>query len=1258
MGPFNPLKVLQGSHVTIQCQVDAFPPIKGIRWFKDGHLISNAYNHTITDIKISDSSTYTCQADNGIPPIGHHGHVVGPAPSFFSLLGLSQSTPDGSQASDSQNLVKAHLRLEVLYPPRVQVKPTKSGPHLVDETLNLNCSVDSSPPPYEYVWTKLEDPSFRHASSGANSYLEFPSLSATDMGNYTCTAFNRLEPSPLLSASLSNSPAVIERHGSGSALVQVRHRPGVAEIVLGQNGETESSQPTQIQCRSKPPGFPEPQYKFWRYSGTQRLYLTKQSSASTYTILSAKATDEGRYGCSASNDLGPSSEAEGDLIVNEVPVIIQDSNRRGNDARLQGDSPYSITVRAWGKPEPKVTWYHRSPVDGRTRIDLSSPEMLAKFKIDTVLKPEQNQMKPKFNVVTTLTFKQPLEVDDRGLYSVEFNNGLSRSVTEDFQLHVHHSPIPAPRNQPISANSGSTSLSSKTKAGFDLGETVNLTCRVSAYPKPEFYWHDSSSSDRPIEGNSRYKISSPINTIDDVYESTLTFSLVQKEDYGDYTCAVANVDPQTNRLGDTVQMIVSLTQKTVPDPPFNLAETDATQDSITIQWTPGFDGGFALNHYTVQYALDDGTGLSINKRFINADSIANVMASYQNPNMALVDSIDQQQQQQQAYPRTYDCLNMNPCTINHLLPRQAYTFRVRAKNERGLSDFSGELKATTRANISQVPKILEASFGDDNILHFKIEPGLDYSFSNLNLRIESKVSQQQQQQPIPTTANSGAGQQPESVQPIQNNQLDGEQISATTPRWEPLTTVPLVRDKFDAHLDISPGTTHLRIILCSRSNESICGPEFVVEKSAMSSFLQAERGLSLSILMSTLTLIIVLGAFATTIHSCCLSRKDKKADTIERVNGSIDNKPITANGSNQAIHKSSHGSTTSTNSTSAGNGTANGLQSMDSINNALNNAGSASDHSSDHSRQAKLDSMLPPNYNHYSDRNSIMLEQQQQQQHQLLQQQGLIADKLNSPFGLPNSALLSVANQTQSQQQSQHSPMMNGGSLNYFAYNQAGQVELQQPMSLEHHTMMDGSHHLMLGQSGQLDPDGNQQMWQQADSNQLDDYNNYNTAAVAAAFNYATATSQANQDLVDPAYGTTTGNMIMSQQSAAYDNTANSGQQQYYLGAYQDNSQQQQQQYQQRTQYQQEMAAVQQQMYGTLTRNGYSQNSNNTTNNSLNDIKATQQNNISNQQLIEQQQYGATNGLIQAPTTQQTTQESDYGTTGTRSGRLIREIIV
>lgn len=1223
--------------------MDANPPVKGIRWYRDGHLISNHFNHTISEAKISDSGVYSCQADNGIaPPVGAqlnslHGQVVGPASSFFSLMSLASggaSAQDSDQISRAPTLVEAPLHLQVLYPPRVQVKASKSFPLSEGDFFSLNCSVDSSPPAHEFVWTKQDDPTFRRLASQQSPLLDFQSVSASDSGNYTCTAFNRLD--------LSGHYQQIEKQASGSALVLVRHKPGIAEISLGQAGETELGAKTLIQCRAKPPGYPEPQYKFWKFqgSGNQRLHLNKQAHGSTYTIYSAKADDEAKYGCMATNEMGVSSEADGDLIVNEPPSIIRDSARRDEDARPPGEFPYSITVRATGKPEPKVSWFHRSPVDGR-RIELGSLEMQSRFKVETITKTEQNQMRLKYNVVSTLTFKMPLEVDDRGLYTVEFSNGLSRTAIEDFQLHINHAPIPAPRNQPIIAQTQAQgqqqSSGTRTKAGFDLGETVNLTCRVSAYPKPEFLWYANSAteSDKPIETNSRYRTSIS-NPRDDIWESTLTFSQAQQSDYGEYMCVTANHDQQTNRISDSVQILVNLSRKTSPDPPSQLEAVDASQDSITLQWLAGFDGGFAQNQFLVQYALDDGTGQSLSKRFPGSDSsLAVAMASLQQNQL--------EGEQAANYPRLYDCLTMNPCTINQLLPRQAYSFRVRARNELGASDYSDELRATTRANISSIPRILDASFdSSQNMLYFRIEPGSDYLLNNLNARIEVRTSSSL---PLHTSEGQRPAMDQLEVQEMAASQQQQQQAADSS--WRFFTVVPIRQERAQAYLNMSNDTEQLRLTLCSRSNESLCGPEFVISKrSATSSFLHDQRGSLLSILMSTLSLIVVMGAFATTVHSCCLSGKNKKAESIERADANIDNKPNANGAPNQlpGINKSSHGSTTSTNSTSA-NGT-NGLQSMDSINGPLGGVGGGggvSDHSSDHSRQAKLDSMLPPNYNHYADRASIMMEQQQQHQHQQLlqQQQGIIADKLGSPFGLPNGALLGVAGQQQQQQQLS-SPMING-TMGHFSYGRAGQVadsqgQQQQPMSLEQQ-MLDGS--MMLGAA--YDPDGQQQIWPA----QLDDYSNYN------ALGYATAQQGAQEQVLDPTYATT-GSVMMSQQSAAYDNSANSSQFQSYVSAYQQ-QEQGQQQYQQRTQYQQEMAAAQQQMYGTLTRNGYSGGA----------IGGEATGKPVHQLAEQQQQHystGGTNGLVQPPQlpppVSQSQVESDYGTTGGRAGRLIREIIV
>lgn len=1249
--------------MTLQCLVDANPPVKGIRWFKEGHLISNQYNHSISEAKISDSSLYSCQADNGIAPLfgsnslNLNGQVVGPATSFLSLFGMASSgvSGGGDQHSKSASAVESHIQLQVLYPPRVHVRPSKSSSLNEGEFFSLNCSVDSSPPAHEYIWTKSDDPSFRrvlNAAQRGSSFLEFQSIMASDIGNYTCTAFNRMEPS------VANYPdqAVIERHASGSALVMVNHKPGLAELFAGQNGKAELGQKTQLQCRAKPPGYPEPEYKFWKITqpalGGQKLALTRQTQSSSYTFMAIRAEDEGRYSCLASNVYGPSSEAETELTVNELPIIIRDyATRPPEDSRTVGERGFSITVRATGKPKPEVSWFHRSPVDGR-RVELSSD---SRFKIETT---QQGNGNSKYHVYTTLTFKMPLEVDDRGLYTVEFNNGLSQLAEEPFQLHINHSPIPALPNQPVVDNGNDKA---QLKAGFNQGETVNLVCRVSAHPKPLFVWYSSSSreTDKPIESNQRYRISVS-NPRDDIWESTLSFPEASREDYAQYLCSVANTDLQTNQLGKSIRILIHLSEKTIPDPPYQLEAVEANQDSISLQWVPGFDGGYAQVQYLVHYAPDDGSGLSLSKRYPNFDtklaiSMASSASSYSSVVLDNVDIAPAQQQPQAmqvvgtgkgGYPKMFDCLSMNPCTINHLLPRQAYVFRVFAKNEAGFSDFSDELRASTRTNSAQIPRILSASFDPhNNVMHFRIESGSDYQLNTLNARIETRPS---------------SGTQTNSIESSQPDELyagSGQQQQAASSGWRFNSTVAIIQENVEVHLAV-PTEYELRLTLCSRTNESLCGPEYEVSmKNAASLFLGVQRGSSLYILVSTLTLIVLLAALATGVHSCCLSKKAKKADTIERVDGSIDNKPISngaANGSLPgAVHKSSHGSTTSTNSTTANGASTNGLQSMDSIHGVLN-AGTTSDHSSDHSRQAKLDSMLPPNYNHYADRASILMEQQQQQQQMMMQQHqaGLMAgDKLASSFGLPNSALLSVAGQQQGLAHSPGATLMDGANgLNYFTYQ--SQLEAQQHQSLESG--------LMLGAAALEAPDAMSQQQAAMWPTQMDDYNTYN-----ALGGYG---NQAQEQMIDPAYGTT-GAVMMSQHSAAFDNSANSGQFQSYMNAYQssqvaDTPTSAAQYQQQRAQYQAELAVAQQQMYGTLTRSGYSASGNN----NINDINKSQQNASSSQQMIDQQQQynTTTNGLNPAPQMtslgqqqqQQQPQESDYGTIGGRNGRLIREIIV
>lgn len=68
------------------------------------------------------------------------------------------------------------------------------------------------------------------------------------------------------------------------------------------------------------------------------------------------------------------------------------------------------------------------------------------------------------------------------------------------------------------------------------------------------------------------------------YESVLSIHKIDSKDYGLYQCKAGNA------LG-SVSTTVNLTTPSKPDPPLEMRVVNATHDTITIAWSPGFDGG-------------------------------------------------------------------------------------------------------------------------------------------------------------------------------------------------------------------------------------------------------------------------------------------------------------------------------------------------------------------------------------------------------------------------------------------------------------------------------------------------------------------------------------------------------------------------------------------------------------------------------------------------------------------------------------------
>jgi hypothetical protein len=84
------------------------------------------------------------------------------------------------------------------------------------------------------------------------------------------------------------------------------------------------------------------------------------------------------------------------------------------------------------------------------------------------------------------------------------------------------------------------------------------------------------------------------------WESILIVKKVTVSDYGSYECIAHN------SLGDETHQ-VNLIVKSTPEPPLSLHVVNFTHDSVTLSWSPGFDGGYPQS-YKVRWWKVGGYG--------------------------------------------------------------------------------------------------------------------------------------------------------------------------------------------------------------------------------------------------------------------------------------------------------------------------------------------------------------------------------------------------------------------------------------------------------------------------------------------------------------------------------------------------------------------------------------------------------------------------------------------------------------------------
>ncbi|XP_070068580.1 nephrin isoform X4 [Drosophila takahashii] len=172
--------------------------------------------------------------------------------------------------------------------------------------------------------------------------------------------------------------------------------------------------------------------------------------------------------------------------------------------------------------------------------------------------------------------------DDVGNFRCVADNRVANPTNRDILLIVKFAPEIAKAPTLLRAASGT-------------GERGRLPCRAQGSPKPTFIWRQDKK-DLPINRTYKYEVEE--RKIDSLtYESSLIVDKVAPADYGAYECVARN------DLGEAVET-VRLEITSQPDPPLSLTILNVTHDTVTVSWTPGFDGGLKAS-YRVRFRMVD-----------------------------------------------------------------------------------------------------------------------------------------------------------------------------------------------------------------------------------------------------------------------------------------------------------------------------------------------------------------------------------------------------------------------------------------------------------------------------------------------------------------------------------------------------------------------------------------------------------------------------------------------------------------------------
>lgn len=444
------------------------------------------------------------------------------------------------------------IKLTIHFPPTavtIKIKPRKprSG-----QKLTLTCETGSSNPASSISWWKdglqlsgaTDEPPVDgpYGGKASKSVLVVNVTADDNEANYMCQATNK----------------ALQLSVHDSVFLDVTYKPEFSTGPLERFDIVEGgSQVINLTAQANP----QPVSYTWK-KGDRRLPTVRPSSRSTSTarvfatgpllnLTAVERSDGGVYECEAQNSEGSTKASVliniqyGAVVKAVTETVIVDA---GSNAQLECDvdaKPFNDDSVSWRRPG----------------FDMSRTRQMIK-----------EDMRSVFTVYN-------VSREDSGPFDCVAHNGIGEEAVKTANLIVKFRPE-IDQSPP------------QLKAAGNEGGTAELVCRAQAAPNATFAWSREGAVITASSQPDKYNVS--LRQVDLLtFESTLHVKRISSSDYGHYECVARN------ELGfDSAK--VHLDTLSAPDPPLQLKVTNATYNSLTLVWRPGFDGGLAQS-FRIRY---------------------------------------------------------------------------------------------------------------------------------------------------------------------------------------------------------------------------------------------------------------------------------------------------------------------------------------------------------------------------------------------------------------------------------------------------------------------------------------------------------------------------------------------------------------------------------------------------------------------------------------------------------------------------------